>query len=45
MRYDTMQRPEEVHFIELGSEDDFAYMPNQNIDQDQYFGREEENYL
>lgn len=42
MRYDTMQRPDEVHFIELGDEDNYVYMPNQNIDQDQYLGREEE---
>lgn len=39
MRYDTMQNPDEVHLIELGEEDDYAYMPNQSIDQDQYFGR------
>ncbi|MDQ7818658.1 MAG: hypothetical protein RDU14_16655 [Melioribacteraceae bacterium] len=41
MRYDTMQRPEDVHIIELDGNDDFAYIPNQNIDQAQYLGREE----
>jgi hypothetical protein len=39
MRYDTMQGPDEVHLIELGDEDDYAYMPNRNIDQDQHFGK------
>lgn len=42
MRYDTMQRPEDVHLIELGEIDDYAYIPNQNIDQAQYLGREEQ---
>ena len=42
MRYDTMQRPEDVHLIELAGDDDYAYIPNQNIDQDQYLGREED---
>jgi hypothetical protein len=37
-RFDTMQSPEDVHLIELDGEE-YAYIPNQNIDQDQYFGR------
>jgi len=42
MRYDNLQRPDDVHFIELGENDNYVYMPNQNIDQNQYLGREEE---
>jgi hypothetical protein len=38
MRYDTMQNPEDVHILEIDG-DDYAYIPNQNIDQDQHFGR------
>lgn len=41
MRYNTMQNPNEVHLIEVDGEE-IPYMPNQNIDVDQYFGREKE---
>lgn len=41
MRYDTMQDASAIHFIEVGG-NEIAYMPNQNIDQNQYLGREEE---
>ena len=40
-RFDSLQQPDEVHYIELGGNEEFIYTPNQNIDQDQYLGREE----
>ena len=39
MRFDTLQNPDEVHILEVDN-DDYAYIPNQNIDQERYFGRD-----
>jgi hypothetical protein len=39
-RFDSRQIPDEVHYIELGDNEEFVYVPNQSIDQDQYSGRE-----
>jgi hypothetical protein len=38
VRFDAMYTPEDVHILEIDG-DDYAYIPNQNIDQAQFFGR------
>ena len=38
-RQNSITPPDDVHIIEIDG-DDYAYVPNMRIDQDEYFGRE-----
>jgi len=39
-RIDSFYLPSEVHFIDDGNGEDIPYIPNQNIDINQYYGRD-----
>ncbi len=41
----AMYYPESVHHIEMGDDEILAYVPNQNIDQNDYWGREDNSGL
>lgn len=44
-RISSLYTTSSVHQIELGDDEILAYVPNQNIDQNQYWGREDNSDL